>query len=77
MSLQRRVQAAGTEVPMNDTEHQSMVGRCDATNCRFNDDMECTAGQIEVQMSGQMAQCITYTPTDDMGDSYGATADNR
>ncbi|UBV42927.1 DUF1540 domain-containing protein [Deinococcus taeanensis] len=62
---------------MNDTEHQSMVSRCDATTCRFNDDMECTAGQIEVSLSGQSAQCMTYTPTDGMGDAYGVNAENN
>ena len=29
-------------------DDKSMVSRCDATTCRFNDDMNCTAGPIEV-----------------------------
>ena len=48
---------------MNDTT--STVSRCDATTCRFNSDMKCTAGQIEVSLSGQQAQCLTFSPADD------------
>ena len=48
---------------MNDTT--STVSRCDATTCRFNSDMKCTAGQIEVSMSAQQAQCLTFSPADD------------
>lgn len=40
----------------------SVVGSCDATNCRYNDNHECHAGQIQVSMSGSMAQCMTYDP---------------
>lgn len=59
---------------MNDSHTQSsqqtsVVGRCDATSCRHNEDQECRAGQIEVAMSGQMAQCLTYTPQEGVGDS--------
>lgn len=56
---------------MNDTRNNqqaSIVGRCDATSCRYNENRECHAGQIEVAMSGQMAQCLTYTPQEGMGD---------
>lgn len=60
---------------MND-DTQSMVSRCDATTCRFNDDMNCTAGQIEVSMSGQTAQCLTFAPADAMNESQSARADN-
>ncbi|PTA67474.1 DUF1540 domain-containing protein [Deinococcus arcticus] len=62
---------------MNTQEPQSMVSRCDATTCRFNEDMNCTAGQIEVSLSGQTAQCLTFTPTEGMSDSYGMTAENN
>ena len=61
---------------MND-ESQSLVSRCDATTCRFNDDMNCTAGQIEVSMSGQTAQCLTFSPTESMSDTQGLSADNH
>ncbi|MCD0170241.1 DUF1540 domain-containing protein [Deinococcus sp. 23YEL01] len=60
---------------MND-DTQSMVSRCDATTCRFNEDMNCTAGQIEVSMSGQTAQCLTFAPADTMNESQSARADN-
>ncbi len=46
---------------MNDT---TTVSRCDATTCRFNSDMKCTAGQIEVSMSAQQAQCLTFSPAE-------------
>ncbi|ALW89762.1 DUF1540 domain-containing protein [Deinococcus actinosclerus] len=61
---------------MND-ESQSLVSRCDATTCRFNDNMNCTAGQIEVSMSGQTAQCLTFSPTEGMGDTQSVSADNH
>lgn len=60
---------------MND-DTQSMVSRCDATTCRFNEDMNCTAGQIEVSMSGQTAQCLTFSPADTMNESQSLSADN-
>ncbi|GGO28805.1 DUF1540 domain-containing protein [Deinococcus humi] len=41
------------------------VSRCDATSCRFNSDHKCTAGQIEVSMSADMAQCLTFSPSSD------------
>lgn len=43
----------------------SVVSRCDATPCRFNEDGECHAGQIEVSLSGDRAQCLTFSPRDD------------
>jgi len=61
---------------MND-ESQSLVSRCDATTCRFNDDMNCTAGQIEVSMSAQTAQCLTFSPTEGMSDTQSVSADNH
>jgi hypothetical protein len=53
---------------MNDTS-KSLVSRCDATSCRYNEDMQCHAGQIEVQMvmgdmGAQMAHCMTFSPED-------------
>ena len=47
----------------------SVVSRCDATNCRYNENEQCMAGQIEVSFSGQMAQCMTFSPEDQMGDT--------
>ncbi|MBZ9753625.1 DUF1540 domain-containing protein [Deinococcus sp. HMF7620] len=48
---------------MNDST--TIVSRCDATTCRFNSDMACTAGQIEVSLSAQQAQCLTFSPASD------------
>ncbi|MFC4425714.1 DUF1540 domain-containing protein [Deinococcus navajonensis] len=53
----------------DDRQATSLVSRCDATICRYNEDTQCVAGQIEVSMSGQMAQCLTFTPQDDASDS--------
>ncbi|WP_245588481.1 DUF1540 domain-containing protein [Deinococcus pimensis] len=52
-------------------EGMSIVASCDATDCRYNENRECHAGQIQVSMSGRTAQCMTYDPTGDnagMGD---------
>lgn len=43
----------------------SIVGACGATDCRYNENRECHAGQIEVGMNGNMAQCMTYDPSGD------------
>jgi hypothetical protein len=47
----------------------SVVSRCGATNCRYNENEQCMAGQIEVSFNGQMAQCMTFSPEDQMGDT--------
>jgi hypothetical protein len=57
---------------MNDsrTDQQgSVVSHCDATTCRHNENEQCMAGQIEVSLSGQMAQCLTFSPEDGLGDA--------
>ena len=57
---------------MNDNQSSqqgSVVSRCDATTCRYNEQEQCMAGQIEVSLSGQMAQCLTFSPEDGMGDA--------
>ncbi|MHA0043155.1 DUF1540 domain-containing protein [Deinococcus sp. PEB2-63] len=58
-------------------DDKSMVSRCDATTCRFNDDTNCTAGQVEISMSGQTAQCMTFSPADDMSDTQSVRADQH
>ena len=40
----------------------SVVGACSVTDCRFNEDHECHAGQIEVSVGPDGAHCATYTP---------------
>ena len=41
---------------------QSVVSSCGATDCTFNENRECHAGEIRVEMGGQGAICGTYTP---------------
>jgi hypothetical protein len=41
----------------------SVVGSCSATECRHNEDRECHAGEILVQIGGNgTAVCDTYSP---------------
>ena len=40
----------------------SVVGACTVTDCKFNENHECHAGSIEVRVSGNGAECGTYTP---------------
>lgn len=48
--------------PMNE---QTVISRCDASTCRFNSDHKCTAGQVEVSMSANKAECLTFAPKND------------
>ena len=40
----------------------SVVGACSVTDCKFNEDHECHAGEIEVRTGASGAVCGTYTP---------------
>jgi hypothetical protein len=40
----------------------SVVGSCSATDCRHNEDRECHAGEIVVQIGSNGAACGTYDP---------------
>lgn len=40
----------------------SMVASCSATDCTYNENRECHAGEIRVEMGGQGAICGTYSP---------------
>ena len=40
----------------------SIVGSCTATDCTYNEERECHAGEILVQFGKGGAQCATYTP---------------
>lgn len=40
----------------------SAVASCSATDCSYNENQECHAGEIRVEMSGQGAICATYEP---------------
>ncbi len=45
-------------------ENTSVVASCDATSCKYNEQRKCTAGQIEVSMSADKAECLTFSPAD-------------
>ena len=40
----------------------STVRECSATDCRHNEDRECHAGEIRVEIQGGTAVCGTYEP---------------
>lgn len=40
----------------------SAVASCSATDCTHNEDRECHAGEIRVEMGAQGAVCATYDP---------------
>lgn len=41
---------------------QSTVASCSATDCTYNENQECHAGEIRVEMGGNGAICGTYDP---------------
>jgi hypothetical protein len=41
----------------------SAVASCSATDCMHNENRECHAGEIRVEMGAQGAFCGTYNPT--------------
>lgn len=41
----------------------SAVSECSATDCTHNENRECHAGEIVVQMTGNQAVCGTYDPS--------------
>ena len=43
----------------------SVVSSCTVTDCRFNEEHECHAGQIEVKVGPDGAHCGTYSPEGD------------
>lgn len=40
----------------------SAVASCSATDCTHNENRECHAGEIHVEVGGQGAICATYNP---------------
>lgn len=40
----------------------SVVGACTVTDCKFNENHECHAGQIDVRVGSGGAICATYSP---------------
>jgi hypothetical protein len=43
-------------------ESVSTVAACTMTDCRHNENRECHAGEIRVEMGAQGAMCATYDP---------------
>lgn len=46
----------------NSLPQASVVGACTVTDCVHNENRECHAGSIEVQVGAQGAVCGTYKP---------------
>ena len=42
------------------TELTAGIGACKMGNCKFNDDLECSADSVRVGMMGSHANCMTY-----------------
>ena len=40
----------------------SVVAACSVTDCTYNQNRECHAGEIRVEVGAQGAVCATYTP---------------
>ncbi len=40
----------------------SVVASCSATDCTYNENRECHAGEIRVEIGARGATCATYTP---------------
>lgn len=38
-----------------------LVSQCDATNCTFNSEQQCTAGAVDVTFDDELPKCYTYT----------------
>ncbi len=41
---------------------QSVVESCTVTDCTYNENRECHAGEIQIRMAQNGAICATYTP---------------
>lgn len=41
---------------------ESVVASCTVTDCKYNENKECHAGEIDVRMDQQGAICATYDP---------------
>ena len=45
---------------------ESIVARCEARTCLFNQARHCTAGAIELALNNGMPQCATFAPRGDI-----------
>ncbi len=41
-----------------------LVSQCDAINCIYNSEQQCTAGAVDVSFEDELAKCFTYTTSD-------------
>lgn len=48
-------------VQTGESKDLGLVSECDANNCTYNKDKQCTAGAIDVSFMDELAQCYTYT----------------
>ena len=46
----------------NRAAQPSAVAACSVTDCKYNQDHDCHAGEIRVEVGAQGAVCATYTP---------------
>lgn len=50
----------GASKHARNTKHIAGVGACKITGCNFNDDLECTAENITVDMKSGNIRCVTF-----------------
>jgi hypothetical protein len=41
-------------------ERTGQVGACHRSECRFNDQLECTAASVRIGAGADVADCLTY-----------------
>ena len=41
-----------------------LVSECNAINCIYNSEQQCTAGAVDVSFEDELAKCFTYTTSD-------------
>ncbi len=41
-----------------------LVSQCEAINCIYNSEQQCTAGAVDVSFEDELAKCFTYTTSD-------------
>jgi hypothetical protein len=54
----------GTERHIKETKRIAGVGACKVSNCKFNDDYECSAPNISVGLKEGKVNCLTFTKRD-------------
>jgi hypothetical protein len=41
-------------------EHSGLVGACHRAECKFNEQLECTAAGVRIGKGADVADCLTY-----------------